>query len=513
MFKKLLSVVLVVINFSFLFAQSSPENCCECVKQNMETLASDEYLGREATTKGGEMSATYITQKLQEYNIQPFGDDNTYYQSFDVIVTGLEKTSSMNLIATDNSVLSNLEFGRDFILFLIGAGATKIQLCATEIVYVGYGITAPEYKYDDYEGLDVQGKTVLMTLGEPYSENDNFFNGKQVSQYENPFAKISNAKSKGVAAMILFGSPDVLMMWDLLLAQTLNTQINLAGDISNNQIFDFPPIIILNQESTINLLEGEELNYETISEIKNNGDIPNSFTLNKKMELNVQSYIRNDKCKNILGIIEGNDPVLKNEYIVIGGHYDHVGVTNGQVYNGADDNASGTVAVMEIARMLQETKENNRSIIVALWDAEEKGLLGSTYFVSAVDYLNNITAKINLDMVGRGSSDTLYVLGSDRASSEFHNLIKSVNDETVKFYLNYSLNNPNNSYYNASDHAPFAQKKIPVVFFNDYMLSDLHKPSDDFDKINYEKICKTSLLSYYLALEIANRENKFVIDK
>ncbi|MBN1637376.1 MAG: M28 family peptidase, partial [Ignavibacteriales bacterium] len=163
--------------------------------------------------------------------------------------------------------------------------------------------------------------------------------------------------------------------------------------------------------------------------------------------------------------------------------------------------------------MLQETKENNRSIIVALWDAEEKGLLGSTYFVSAVDYLNNITAKINLDMVGRGSSDTLYVLGSDRASSEFHNLIKSVNDETVKFYLIYSLNNPNNSFYNASDHAPFAHKKIPVVFFNDYMLSDLHKPSDDFDKINYEKICKTSLLSYYLALEIANRENKFVIDK
>ncbi|MBN2571762.1 MAG: M28 family peptidase [Ignavibacteriales bacterium] len=513
MLKKLLFAIILILDFPYLFAQDALDNCSQLVKQNMETLASDEYLGREATTEGGEMAATYITQKLQEYNIKPFGEDNSYYQYFDVNVSGLEKTSSMILLNGNDSLQTKLEFGKDFILLLIGANSADIQLGETEIVYVGYGITAPEYNYDDYEGLDVKGKAVLMTLGEPYSENDNFFNGKQTSQYENPFSKISNANSKGAAAMVLFCSPEVLMMWDMLISQAANKQVNLAGDISKNQSFDFPPIIILNQESTKNLLEGENLNYEKISEIKNKGEIPSSFTLNKKMELDVQSFTDNDKCKNILGIIEGNDPVLKNEYIVIGGHYDHVGVTNGQVYNGADDNASGTVAVMEIGRMLQESKSNKRSIIVALWDGEEKGLLGSTYFVNSVDYLNKITASVNHDMVGRGSSDTLYVLGSDRASTEFHELVNSVNDNTVKFYLNYFLNNPNNNFYNASDHAPFAQKKIPVVFFNDYMLSDLHKPSDDFDKINYEKICKTVQLTYQLALEIANRESKFVIDK
>ena len=217
----------------------------------------------------------------------------------------------------------------------------------------------------------------------------------------------------------------------------------------------------------------------------------------------------------MVGIIEGNDPVLKNEYVSFGAHYDHEGIHNGVVYNGADDDGSGTVAILETAKAFALSKQNKRSVVVFFHTGEEKGLLGSSYSANHISYINNIVANINIDMVGRESIDSIYCIGSDKLSTELHNIVEDANKETVNFYLDYSFDDPNDPQrlYYRSDHINYARKGIPIVFFYDYMMQDYHKPTDDVDKINFEKILKTVKLVYNIGLEIANLDHRLVVDK
>ncbi len=220
------------------------------------------------------------------------------------------------------------------------------------------------------------------------------------------------------------------------------------------------------------------------------------------------------ETRNVIGIIEGIDPDLKHEYIGIGAHYDHLGIGMAGIYNGADDNASGTAALLEIAKAFAKRRENKRSVLVTFHTAEEKGLLGSKYLVRDSTITNNMNAHINMDMIGRGSADSIYCLGSDKLSSELYDLVETVNADGVNIYLDYRLNNPNDPQrlYYRSDHYSYAKKNIPSVFFFDYEMEDYHRVTDDLDKINYSKIQKIARLVYAIALSAANRESKFKLD-
>jgi len=227
------------------------------------------------------------------------------------------------------------------------------------------------------------------------------------------------------------------------------------------------------------------------------------------------NYIRGE---NIIGFIEGSD--LKDEIVVITAHYDHLGIKDSLIYNGADDNGSGTVAIMEIAEAFmlakKEGKGPRRSILIMPVSAEEKGLLGSKYYTENPIYpLENTIANLNVDMIGRIDSynnnpNYIYLIGSDRLSTELHDISEAVNDKYINLELDYKYNEEDdpNRYYYRSDHYNFAKNNIPVIFYFNGVHADYHKPSDTIDKIYFPKVQKISRYIFLTAWELANRDER-----
>jgi len=195
-------------------------------------------------------------------------------------------------------------------------------------------------------------------------------------------------------------------------------------------------------------------------------------------------------------------------------HYDHEGIVGGEIFNGADDNGSGTVAILEAGRRLALLKNNKRSVLIVFHAGEEKGLLGSEYLTKNSAFMGEVVTSINVDMVGREDTESIYSIGSGKLSTELYELVEKVNSETVRFQLDYTFDEPNdpNRYYYRSDHYNYAKQNIPIVFFYDHMTEDYHKPTDDVDKINFEKLEKISTLITELALRVANLDHRLKVD-
>lgn len=245
--------------------------------------------------------------------------------------------------------------------------------------------------------------------------------------------------------------------------------------------------------------------------------VPASF-LNAKRNLNLPD------SENIWAFIEGSDK--KDEIVVISAHYDHVGIKNGEIYNGADDDGSGTVALMEIARVFQKAKEDGngprRSILILHVTAEEVGLHGSRYYSENPLFpLANTVADVNIDMIGRrdelhkDSNNYVYVIGSDYLSTDLYNICENANTKHRLLTLDYKYNDKNdkNRFYYRSDHYNFAKNGIPSVFLFSGVHEDYHKPTDDVDKIEFDAVTARTKYAFAIAWEIANRENKLVVDK
>ena len=239
-----------------------------------------------------------------------------------------------------------------------------------------------------------------------------------------------------------------------------------------------------------------------------------------KRILRANKYIHGE---NVLGYIEGTD--LKQELIIITAHYDHLGKHDSLIFNGADDDASGTAAAMEIAEAFMIAKKEGfgprRSVLIMAVSGEEKGLLGSKYYTDKPIYpLKNTVANLNIDMIGRiGDFHThpnyVYLIGSDMLSTDLHNLSEEVNAKHTKLELDYAFNSENdpNRYYYRSDHYNFAKNNIPVIFYFNGIHEDYHKPTDTIEKINFDKIQKITKLIFLTAWEIVNREERIVVDK
>jgi hypothetical protein len=227
--------------------------------------------------------------------------------------------------------------------------------------------------------------------------------------------------------------------------------------------------------------------------------------------------------ENVMGFMEGTD--LKDEVLVITSHYDHVGTQNNQIHNGADDDGSGTVSVLEIAQAFAEAKKTGRgprrSILFMNVTGEEKGLLGSAHYVlNPTVSLEQTIADLNIDMVGRtdpeheGKGEYIYVIGSDKLSSELHAINEEANKKYTKIDLDYKYNDPNdpNRFYYRSDHYNFAKNKIPVVFYFNGTHADYHQPTDDIEKIEFGKMQTRARLVFHTAWELVNRDKRIIVD-
>lgn len=509
--KKFLIVVILIAFASPAISQKTQGDITE-IKANLEHLASDELEGRRTLTNGEYLASEYIAQKFKEYGVKPFGDNGTYFQNFPLIVSKFTPDSHVKISSSDGSVIS-YNFKTDFIIDARRIPDKQFTGNRSDLVFAGFGITAPEFGYDDYAEIDVTGKTVFVLDDEPLSKDSNYFRGDRATQYSFWGTKWRIARSKGASGLVIIATTGTMERWEALGEWGSGEAIRYPSNESNASN-DRIPVICITPDMANKLLSGEKFEYKVINELfLASKEVP-VFNLNKKIsfELNVEEEEK--MSRNVVGIIEGNDPVLKNEYVSIGAHYDHEGIKDGEIYNGADDNASGTAAVMEVGRKLAPLKENGRSVILMLYSAEEKGLMGSKYLSENSDYVKDIIANINMDMVGRMSEDTLQSIGSRRLSTQLGDLVEEANKESSNFVLDYRYDAPDdpNRFYERSDHYNFAKQGIPVVFFFDSMEDDYHKPSDDSYKINYEKISKVVALVEALTLKLSNLETRLKID-
>jgi aminopeptidase YwaD len=499
--KKIVFLLIITVTLA-LNAQNkihNPEITPEEIKANIYFFASDDLKGRFTGSPEEEKAGEYIQGEFEFYGLKPlFGE--SWIQEFPFIEK-IELTSSNELEFEINGQNEELALYEDFITAPF-SGKTKLS---GQVVFAGYGISAPMLNYDDYAGLDVNGKIVLVMRYNPEHDSSR----SDFDRYSSFRQKAITAREKGAAGIIFVNGyapkndDDPLMSLHYDGAAPINdfavlqVKRNVAEKILRSQSIDFAAI------------------QKQIDETKK----PASSVLqNVKTELETETEAIEKTGHNIGGILEGNDPVLKNEYIVIGAHYDHLGIDQlkessmykgkePMIHHGADDNASGSSGLLEVAEKFGEIKSQlKRSIIFLAFSGEELGILGSTYFTnnSPID-LKNVAAMLNMDMIGRLNEEkNLTVIGSG-TSSEWHNLLNSKNSYGFKLGFNESGTG-------GSDHQSFTNKNIPVLFFFTGTHSDYHKPTDTADKINNEGETKVVQYVFDIAssLNLQDKRPNFV---
>ncbi len=498
---------LLLTSVSAIFSQIETDKSQTYLKANLNYLASDELEGRETTKHGEDLAAMFIASELQKYGVEPFGDDGTYFQKIDIQVSSVDQTSSVSFKSSDK--LYQLKAERDFLIDRRGLPIEQSKIENLEMVFANYGIVSVEYDINDYDNLDVKGKAVVVFDDLP---DDNRFTRSDMRTYGTWSGKRKIVKEQGAAALIIILSQEYYDTWEKLQRRMFGESFSLVSDDKEK---DFGlPTIAFSKKAFEEFFQNEKQSFEELLDKKENGEYVEPFSLNNKLsyEIYEKSYV--EEAQNVVGIIKGNNPELRDTYVAVTAHYDHVGINNGEVYNGADDNGSGTVTILEAARQLAAKKENERSILFIFHTGEEKGLLGSQYLTSHASYVDSILANINMDMVGRGKPYEIYCIGSGKLSSQYYELVKDVNARTVNFILDYKFDAENdpNRYYYRSDHYLYAKRNIPVVFFFDEMTEDYHRPTDDVDKINFEKLEMMAKLTAELALEVSNLSQRLKID-
>ncbi len=497
--KQILTLILVLILSLNLRAQENTNDIITRLKSNLEFLASDALRGREAGTEFEDVTVEFIISEFKKYGISKFKNDSSFLQKIPVITSRINNDSEVKIFDKDgHSTL--LEIGNDWTTQPLVVNQNYMRQ-RVGIVFCGYGITASEYNYDDYEDVDVEGKIVLAFWGEPVSNDSNFFNGPAITKYYGPSMKEKVAREKGAIGLIFIPDAQLSQYWQYLKRLVMISNVTFRSDAGNYP--DIIPTIVISPETGERILKNEESEMSTIQELMQKNE-HQSFELSKSASIYVNTKIQDGEIENVIGYIEGSDPELKNEYIVAGAHYDHDGAWGDEVLNGADDNGSGTVAIMELMNQLKNAGLR-RSVIGILFAGEEKGLLGSKYFADNFADKNKITASINIDMCGRENPDSLTSKGAPETSAELYELVQQVDAEMhdIVFYYEPGINSP----LGTSDHASFASHGIPVVYFGDDMSVDLHLPSDDVDKINFTKIEKTVRVIKNLVKKIDSLDN------
>jgi hypothetical protein len=390
------------------------------------------------------------------------------------------------------------------------------------MVFVGYGISSPKNKYDDYANLDVKGKIVVMTEGTPEA-----LKNARIGEAERSFAA---ALSHGAAGAIMLPSAQTLVMWQQI-KNYLASQVQPVLPPREAAPGQTLPIIGAgpNLIKAIAKAMGKEDSYLTSA----SGTALQPMAINATAEMSMKVEVKNaPPAQNVVGVIEGSDPKLKDEYVVFSAHFDHLKTSDtGEVYNGADDDGSGTVAVLEIAQAFTLGQRSRRSILIIFHTGEELGLFGSEF---NTDYepvvpLSKLVADFNIDMIGRsrpeGDNDprdreltpknSVYVIGADKLSTELHKLNEQTNAETARMNFDYTYNDQNHPqrFYYRSDHYNYAKHGVPIIFYFTGVHRDYHRPTDDIDKIDYEKMERITRMVFATGWRVANLDHRLVVDK
>lgn len=484
--------------------------------RHLTVIASDEMEGRETGTKGNDLAAAYIADHFKSLGLPPAGDENSYFQN-----VAFTWSSWRELGMEING--KAFQHKKDFISFPT-RNADMPEFSTDEILFLGYGID--DEKYSDYRGVDVRGKVLLIYNNEPLRKNgkSRLTNTTEMSEWSTDWSKkMRTAHEKGARAVLIIDH-EIKKMLTESLKFIIGSQITLGqvDDAKNN----FANSAYISTDMAREIM-GER--YKKVikarKKIQRRGKARN-VSLPVKMTMKLGKDERKLIGRNVLGYIEGTDEKLKEEIVVVSAHYDHLGKQGPVIYNGADDNGSGTTTVLEVAEAFATAKKNGtgprRSVLILLMTGEEKGLLGSKYYAERPVFpLENTIADVNVDMVGRvdekykDNPNYIYVIGSDRLSSELHEINERMNKQYTNLTLDYTYNAEDdpNRYYYRSDHYNFAEKGIPAIFYFNGTHKDYHRPSDTVEKINFEKMETIGRLVFYTVWELANRDTRIRVDR
>lgn len=466
----------------------SPAITAAELRAHVQYLASDELEGRASGTQGNINAAIYVATQLKLYGLKPAGDNGTFFQSFD-FVSAVKPGDANRCTLKGPNGDDDLRLDKDFRPF----GFSGTGSAAGPLVFVGYGISAPEKNYDDYAGVDVRNKIVLMLRFAP----DGSSPAGEFQRHSGLRRKAQVARDKGAAAMIMITGP-ADDAEDPLVKLAIDQGAGSSGI----------PAVSAKRAVFERLLASSGWTLKALQDSLRASRIPRSFEI-RGATVTLETEITRvmSQTSNLLAYLEGNDPVLKDEVMVIGAHLDHLGLggpgsgsmmpDTTAIHNGADDNASGSASVLEIAQAFAaRAREIKRSILFIFFSGEEIGALGSNFYVSQPFFpLKATVAMLNLDMVGRMQNHALTIGGSG-TSSLWNTLLAGENQDSA-FVLTL---NPDG--FGPSDHASFYGRDIPVLFFFTGTHDDYHKPTDDWEKLNYKDQEKVTRYVYRIASAI-----------
>lgn len=502
----------------------------DLLKDYLYYVASDEMEGRDTPSRGLDLTAKFIALNLKRWGFKPAGDDGTFFQKIALRRDVVDAANASVQIGGQK-----FAYGEDFMR--VSGGASSAM--SAPVVFAGNGWLIKSKNLNPYQGIDVKGKFIavygegaitspqaIVPLPEGVTPAD--LQGQRGTDWADATVY---ARQNGAAGVIVLPSKFLRENWATarqLFGRT-RTYVERLAEPSATVVS--APVFLASTKFAETLFAGEAQN-------PLNGAAKNSFDLNagKKLDFNVALKPEIVYTQNVVAVWEGADAKLKNEMVAVGAHYDHVGVNpnargEDKIFNGADDDGSGTVAVLAMAEALAKSPKKPKRSILLVWHAgEEKGLWGSEYFnkFPTVD-IKNVVAQLNIDMIGRSrkagdtnprnkdlsSEQEVYVIGSQMMSSKLGEITKSVNDSFLKLNYNYKYDDPKdeNRFFFRSDHFNYAVNGIPIVFWFDGVHEDYHGADDEPDRIDYQKMERVSRTIFLTMWELADLKERPKVDK
>ena len=511
-------------------------------------LASDELEGRGVGLPGNERAARYVAAALARAGVGPLVPG--YRQPFAIAAATLGPDNGLTIVSDRGQQDPDIRIGADFYPLPLSATA----VVEGPLVFAGYGISAPELAYDDYAGLDVAGAVVVVLRHEPEEEvAASRFDGRELSGHATFERKAEVARSHGAVGLLVIPDglhedsrhrlPDVQRMWPT--GSTARTRhFDLAGQ-HEAEVSPLPVALVSPDRADRILYRSASTRSLTIDAIRDtidetlvavgaagSVDSPATYRLEgQRARLGVDIVRERLELANVVGVIPGTDPVLREQHVVIGAHLDHDGIDQRRrIYNGADDNASGTAALVEVAQAMALAAKTGdgprRSVIFAAWNAEEQGSLGSRHFVERARATSrNIVAMLNMDMVGRSeevpqasqsrfrglrpssardNANVLHLIGYSYAP-DLARLVADANAD-IGLTLRSEYDDNVQNLLQRSDQWPFLERGIPALFFTTGLHPDYHTPDDDADKIDYPKLERVGRLVFRTAWQLVQQQ-------
>ena len=505
----------VAANLPLPTAEATSSITARDLKRHLSFLASDELGGRYTFSPSNLIAARYLASQLEYYGYHGAARDGSFLQRVPLSYRNVDTAASRLTLSVSGAKRQFIY--ADAFIAEVPTGMTV----SGELVFVGYGVSSPGNHYDDYSGLTVKGKIAVMASGSPESI-------KNVRLTDDEQAE---------AAALAHGAIGLIKIPD---AQTLLTWEQLKVWFGGRQQLGLPPKTTASGRVLPEITAGPEL-IKAIAQAmgKESAELvaPGGKLRPVELAASAEIKLRVDvkeaaPAQNVVGILDGADPKLRDEYVVFSAHYDHLKTSDkGEVYPGADDDGSGTVSVLAIAQAFAVGPRPKRSILIVFHTGEELGLYGSEY---NTDYepvvpLQKLVADLNIDMVGRsrpeGDNDprdahltdknSIYIIGADKLSTELNKLNEETNLDTARLRFDYTYNdekNPERFYYR-SDHYNYAKHGIPIIFFFTGVHRDYHQPGDVVEKIDFEKMERIDRMIFATGWRIANLDHRLVVDK